>query len=102
MRDKICVLLGGHKAEKHFLGPAKLSTNCTEDLKKATDLAYSMVRQFGMEEERFGLVSAPKEALSQAGNAKVDAAVREIVNVIFRDNMIIGSVGEDGAVDKAA
>ncbi len=81
MKQKISVLLGGHKAEKHFLGPGKLSTNCTDDLKKATDMAYSMVRQFGMEEEKFGLTSAPMEAMSQAGNAKVDEAVHTIVNV---------------------
>ena len=81
MREKICINLGGIQAEKNFLGKDKVSTHCTEDLKKATALAYSMVRNYGMEEEKYGLASADKEHLSQSANAKVDEAVHLIMNV---------------------
>lgn len=81
MRNKIIVLMGGYVAEKTFLGPNKISTHCKDDLKKATDIAYMMVRQFGMEEAKYGLAVSDKGDLSQSANAKVDRVVREILNV---------------------
>lgn len=81
MRDKICVLLGGYVAEKTFLGPDKISTHCQDDLKKATEMAYAMVRKFGMEGENYGLAAADKDKLSQKTNSKADEAVHKIMNV---------------------
>ena len=83
MKDKICVLLGGYVAEKHFLGAENISTHCQADLKKATELAYGMVRKFGMEADKYGLVATEKDKLSQSANAKVDQAVHMVIDVIF-------------------
>ena len=77
-------MLGGRIAEKQFLGEEKISTNCVDDLKKATELAYAMVRTYGMEEEKYGLASASKDSLSQSGNARVDDAVHKIMKVQSR------------------
>jgi cell division protease FtsH len=46
--DKICVLLGGRVAEEVVFGD--VSTGAQDDLLKATDVARSMVRSYGMSE----------------------------------------------------
>ena len=69
-------------AEKLFCGPNQVSSGCSNDLEKATTMAYSMVRQYGMEEEKYGLVNAPKEQMSEDANKKVDAAVQLLLKVI--------------------
>jgi cell division protease FtsH len=51
---KICVLLGGRVAEEMFFGD--VSTGAQNDLQKATEIARTMITQFGMS-ERVGLVS---------------------------------------------
>jgi cell division protease FtsH len=51
---KIYVLLGGRVAEEMFFGD--VSTGAQNDLQKATEIARTMVTQFGMS-ERVGLVS---------------------------------------------
>jgi cell division protease FtsH len=47
--DRVAVLLGGRVAEELALG--EVSTGAQDDLRKATDLARSMVRSFGMGEK---------------------------------------------------
>ena len=49
LRDQIVELLGGHVAEKLVLGD--VSTGSTSDLSRASDLARSMVTEYGMSEE---------------------------------------------------
>jgi cell division protease FtsH len=46
--DKICVLLGGRVAEEIVFGD--VSTGAQDDLLKATDVARTMVRSYGMSE----------------------------------------------------
>lgn len=83
MKNKICVLLGGYVAEKQFLGADKISTHCKKDLQRATDIAYMMVRDFGMEEDKYGLAVSEKKGMSQNANAKVDKVVHELINVLL-------------------
>ena len=49
LRDQIVELLGGHVAEKLVLGD--VSTGSTSDLSRASELARSMVTEYGMSEE---------------------------------------------------
>jgi cell division protease FtsH len=51
---RICVLLGGRVAEEMVFGD--VSTGAQNDLQKATEIARTMVTQFGMS-EKVGLVS---------------------------------------------
>lgn len=44
--DQICTLLGGRIAEKELIG--KVTTGASDDLKKITNLAYTMVTKLGM------------------------------------------------------
>lgn len=53
----IDVAMGGHIAEKLFLGGEQVTTGCSSDLKGATDLAYQAVRRYGMFGEDAGYMS---------------------------------------------
>lgn len=56
--DKMCMALGGRVAESLIFN--KVTTNAEDDLKKVTRIAYSQVKQFGMN-ETVGLVSFQEE-----------------------------------------
>jgi len=49
LENRLCVLLGGRVAEEIVFGD--VSTGAQDDLQKATDIALSMVTQYGMSEE---------------------------------------------------
>jgi cell division protease FtsH len=56
--DRLAVLLGGRVAEEIVFG--EVSTGAHNDLQRATDIATSMVKQFGMS-EKLGYVTFEKE-----------------------------------------
>jgi cell division protease FtsH len=56
--DRLCVLLGGRVAEEIIF--KDISTGAQNDLQRATDIARSMVTEYGMS-EKLGLVTYTKE-----------------------------------------
>ncbi len=56
--DKLCVLLGGRAAEEIVF--EDVSTGAQNDLQRATDIARSMVTEFGMS-DKVGLITLRKE-----------------------------------------
>jgi cell division protease FtsH len=56
--DRLCVLLGGRVAEEIIF--KDISTGALNDLQRATDIARSMVTEYGMS-EKLGLVTYTKE-----------------------------------------
>jgi cell division protease FtsH len=56
--DRLCVLLGGRVAEEVVF--EDISTGAQNDLQRATDIARSMVTEYGMS-DKLGLVSYAKE-----------------------------------------
>jgi cell division protease FtsH len=56
--DRLCVLLGGRVAEEIIF--QDVSTGAQNDLQRATDIARSMVTEYGMS-EKLGLVTYTKE-----------------------------------------
>jgi AFG3 family protein len=61
--DRMAVTLGGRAAEDAFIG--SITTGASDDLKKVTQTAYSMVGNWGMEPEKIGLFNFTKgEGLS--------------------------------------
>ncbi|SKA12602.1 membrane protease FtsH catalytic subunit [Enhydrobacter aerosaccus] len=96
LERKLAVLLGGRAAET--LTFAAVSTGAADDLQKATDIARSMVARFGMVAE-LGQVSyegesshfltpvpgmmPPPRWYSEVTAAKIDAAIKEIVEAAF-------------------
>jgi cell division protease FtsH len=59
--DRLAVLLGGRVAEELMFG--EVSTGAHDDLAKATDIAKSMVKEFGMS-DRIGHITYEKERKS--------------------------------------
>jgi cell division protease FtsH len=62
LENKVAVLLGGRIAEELFFGEA--STGAQNDLVKATDIAKSMVKAYGMS-EKVGTVTLERERQPQ-------------------------------------
>ena len=58
LENKIAVLLGGRNAEELIFGEA--STGAQNDLVRATDIAKSMVKSYGMS-EKLGTVTLDRE-----------------------------------------
>jgi cell division protease FtsH len=56
--DRLAVLLGGRVAEEIIFG--EISTGAHNDLQRASDIATSMVKEFGMS-EKLGYVTFEKE-----------------------------------------
>jgi cell division protease FtsH len=87
--DRLAVLLGGRVAEEVAFG--EISTGAHDDLAKATDIAKSMVREFGMSEQ-VGHVAYEKERKSMFLDINTDShtkdyseeTAREIDNEIKR------------------
>eukprot|EP01134_Creolimax_fragrantissima_P008463 CFRG8463T1 len=82
--DRMCVLYGGREAERMFFG--RITTGASDDLDKITQLAYSQVREFGMN-TAVGYVSFKDEKesrmqkpFSEATGQVIDTQVRELIN----------------------
>jgi cell division protease FtsH len=95
LEARLCVLLGGRVAEELTFGD--VSTGAQDDLQKATDLARSMVTEYGMsarlglrtfERERRGLFLdtpwATKKEYSEEKAAAIDQEVEDILERAHR------------------
>lgn len=76
MLAHIDVAMGGHVAEKLFIGGEKISSGCGSDMQNATKIATSAIRQCGMFGELVGYSSAKFCESSEEYNALVDKAVK--------------------------
>lgn len=95
LEDRLCILLGGRVSEEIIFND--VSTGAQDDLQKATDLARSMVTEYGMserlglrtfEKERRGLFLdtpwATKKDYSEEKAAAIDKEVEEIIERAHR------------------
>lgn len=71
--------MGGHVAEKLFIGSRKITTGCSSDLRGATDIAYRAVMRYGMYGEEVGYMSSSTEDLSEEMKAIIDKRVKRIL-----------------------
>jgi cell division protease FtsH len=88
--DRLAVLLGGRVAEEIVFG--EVSTGAQNDLQRATDIARSMVTEYGMS-DRLGLVAyerdrrpmfMPESLMPGAGKTYSEEKAAEIDSEIFR------------------
>lgn len=96
LESKISVLLAGRAAEKIVFD--HLSTGASDDLSKATDIAWSMVTRYGMDEQ-LGNGSFDQETSSYLGPnfgnkrygeetaEKIDKAVKSILDRCFQKSL---------------
>jgi len=89
LENKVAVLLGGRIAEELIFGEA--STGAQNDLVKATDIAKSMVKAYGMS-EKVGMITLERERqpqfvqiqLSQEKGDYSEATARDIDSEVRR------------------
>ncbi len=86
LKDKIAVLLGGRAAELIIFD--HLSTGASDDIKRATGIARSMVTQYGMDPELGYVAYETTEGQNHLGNAQVkreysDTVAEEIDNSVL-------------------
>jgi cell division protease FtsH len=107
--DRMAVLLGGRVAEEIAFG--EISTGAHNDLQRATDIATSMVKEFGMS-EKLGYVTFEKEKkplflpsslfssreYSEDTAKQIDEEVKKIVDETYRKakEILMAKKGEMG------
>ncbi|CAD8076415.1 unnamed protein product [Paramecium primaurelia] len=76
----IDVAMGGRAAEDLFLGKDDITSGCSNDLAKATDLAYMFVKQLGMD-DKISLISiqSDRQKTSDQYDYMVDMEVKKIL-----------------------
>ena len=92
LKNKIAVLLGGRAAEEVIYG--EVSTGAQDDLRKATDIAKSMVKVYGMS-DKLGQVSLDRDRqalflqtmpsqtpadYSEQTSREIDCEIRELID----------------------
>ncbi|XP_014245554.1 paraplegin [Cimex lectularius] len=87
MFAKMCMALGGRVAESLVFN--KITTGAQNDLKKVTDMAYSMVRVYGMD-EKVGLISFTegtegRKPYSKKLNALIDHQARQLTADAYKE-----------------
>jgi len=110
--DKMCVLLGGRAAERIFF--EDISTGAADDLQKVTDIARSVVTQYGMtdhlgqityekRQQSVGGMPLPQEEknYSEETAREIDTTVRGLVDEAFDRTMNIIKRQQDN-LDTAA
>ncbi|GBE61878.1 ATP-dependent zinc metalloprotease [Babesia ovata] len=84
LRAEIAVLMGGMAAEEVIYGKENVSTGCQSDLQKATEIARTMVLNFGVGLENVSgpmfLDSKGYSDLSEDHRKRVDAAVQQVLD----------------------
>lgn len=75
----IDVAMGGRVAEELIYGNDDITTGCSSDLTRATEIAYQYVRHFGMGDNL--LLSARKKDLSDRMNFEIDKEVQAVLHV---------------------
>lgn len=89
LENKIIVLLGGRSAEEHFYG--NYSTGAADDLEHVTEIARSMVMQYGMSKELGMLAYEKIDSLFLAGGVqRINSYSEETAQII--DHEIINLV----------
>jgi cell division protease FtsH len=94
LENKMTVLLGGRAAEELVFG--EISTGAADDLAKATEIAQSMVKRYGMErrlgpvtyeDQRVAFIERPvmaqERTYSEETAGEIDRAVRTFIDDAF-------------------
>jgi len=77
---EICVFLGGRCAEQIFLSNDMITNGASDDIKRATSLAYNYISTFGMDEEIGPINFYDNDKLSDHFKSKVDHKVQTIMH----------------------
>ncbi|EGR31772.1 metalloprotease m41 ftsh, putative [Ichthyophthirius multifiliis] len=80
----IDVAMGGRAAEDLFMGNDQITTGCSNDLQKATEIAYQYIKYYAMNEQ-LSLISAnDKIEISDQFNYSLDLEVQKILKESYQ------------------
>lgn len=87
LKNRIMVLLGGRAAEEIIFGKEKISTGAEGDLSQTTEMAMSMISEYGMG-NTLGLLKLSKlgNLSTSYGNPIVEEC-RELVNSLYEETI---------------
>ena len=79
---RITQALGGRAAEEIMYDANNVGTGASQDIQRATNLAYSMVTEWGMSD--LGMMAYNKNVCSPETEAKIDAEVKKIIDEQYK------------------
>lgn len=77
------VALGGKAAEEVYLGPDKITTGCSDDMSKATQIAYSYFASYGLDNGSF-LAFDDLKKLSEDQKHAIENQVSKLLNERYK------------------
>lgn len=89
LKNRIMVLLGGRAAEELIFGKDKISTGAEGDLSKTTEIAMSMISEYGMGKTLGLLKLSSLGQLSNSYGHPVVEECRELVNSLYNETINI-------------
>lgn len=87
LKNRIMVLLGGRAAEEIIFGQAKISTGAQGDLSQTTEMAMSMISEYGMGKTLGLLKLSSLGPLSNSYGNPVVEECRELVNSLYNETL---------------
>lgn len=85
IKNSIMVALGGRAAEEIIFGKDKITTGASNDLQKATEMAFNMISVYGMDEE-LGLVNYGAILGQNIGsNSMIIERVKTIIDYLYEE-----------------
>ena len=75
--SQVQIALGGRVAEELVFGNEDVTTGCSSDMDKATDLVFKLLREYGMETGY--LLSRAKDDLSESYNSLIDKQAQKLL-----------------------
>ena len=101
LKNRIIVLLGGRAAEEIIFGKEKISTGAEGDLSQTTEIALSIISEYGMG-DTIGLLKLSKLSnLSTAYGNPIVEECRELVNSLYEEALKVLKENKD-ILDKLA
>ena len=82
--NKIKVALGGHACEELFYGESKVSTGAISDFQQVTNIAYSLIRDYGFS-KKIGKLSINDKIISQETKYNIDKEVKILVEKCYKE-----------------
>ena len=101
LKNRIIVLLGGRAAEELIFGKEKISTGAEGDLSKTTEIAMSMISEYGMGKTLGLLKLSSLGQLTNSYGNPVDQACRQLINSLYKETLAILKENKD-ILDKIA
>ncbi|AYE35014.1 ATP-dependent metallopeptidase FtsH/Yme1/Tma family protein [Clostridium septicum] len=87
LKNRIMVLLGGRAAEELIFGSDKISTGAQDDITQTTEIALSMIAEYGMGETLGLLKLSSLGSLSNSYGQPVVDECKALINSLYKETL---------------